>query len=144
MAFEQKVRNMTAKEIIMAMVNGLKKQHVNVDMLSFGHEQDGICFGCAATNAACEISGKNYGSGDIHGKELRSIHMGCSRRFLSDFEMAIDELRKGNVFLFNHYARRIGIATIKIKVLNFELPRLNTDNYLENLHYYEKLAELQD
>jgi hypothetical protein len=35
-SFDEKVRSMSAKEIIMAMVNGLKNPAVKVDMGSFG------------------------------------------------------------------------------------------------------------
>jgi len=34
--FEEKVRAMSEKEFILAMVNGLKKKHVKIDMLFYG------------------------------------------------------------------------------------------------------------
>ena len=42
MTFKQKVQSMTAKEIIMAMVEGLKNPVVKVDTGTFGEERDGV------------------------------------------------------------------------------------------------------
>lgn len=57
MNFKETVQKMTIKEIILAMVNGLKKEHVKVDFNYFGYvAPNGICYGCAATNAICEIT----------------------------------------------------------------------------------------
>ena len=90
MNFEETVRAMSMKEIIMAMVNGLRNPHVKVVMSSFGHMKDGICFGCAATNTVCEITGKTYDEGVIEYATDRAKFMNCTYIFLHKFESAID------------------------------------------------------
>jgi hypothetical protein len=141
MTFEQKVRAMSAKEIIMAMVNGLRKQNVIIKMSTYGHYDFGYCYGCAATNTICEISGIKFNGSEIDNPVSRAKHIKTNPIFLDNFEAAIDQLREGIISGYNYYAKKIGIATIN--GTDFDLPRLETSDYLENLHYYERLAELQ-
>jgi hypothetical protein len=141
MTFEQKVRAMSAKEIIMAMVNGLKKEHVKVTMSIWGEYENGRCYGCAATNTICEISGIKFKGSEIDNSRSRAKHIKTNPTFLEHFEAAINELREGCISGYNYYAKNIGIA--KINGTDVDLPRLETSDYLENLHYYERLAELQ-
>lgn len=136
MTFEEKVRSMSAAEIIMAMVNGLRKRHVNVRMSSFGSIWDGVCYGCAATNTICEISGKVFtDSLIVYG---RSYFVGAkSSDFLGIFEVAIDWLRSGEIWEYNRLAEHIKISLIED--VGIELPYL-TDNYTD--HQLDKYVEL--
>lgn len=140
--FEDIVRRMTAKEIIMAMVDGLKNPAVNVDMSTFGSYDiyNKACYGCAATNAICKISNHVLTFSEIDNKN-RAITVNSDYSFLHAFERAIDNLRKGDILRYNNTASIIGIATIKN--YNFYLPHLYTDNYNQLLDYYEDLANAQ-
>lgn len=145
--FEEKVKSMTAAQIIRAMVRGLRKQHVKVDMDTFGSRVNGTCFGCAATNAVCEIYGKTLArpiftqlSDDEFGELAKAV--GARKAFVTNFEYAIDNLRAGYIDDYNVYAKRYKFAQI-VKPLDWELPELETDDYLEGLPAYEQLARLQ-
>lgn len=148
-SFEEKVKSMTAAEIIQAMIRGLKAKHVEIDMGSFGKRRGGRCFGCAATNAVCEIAQlpipvkgifikKN---GEYPAEQLATV-IGANLDFVEWFEDAIDDLRGGYINRYNSTAERLGIALITEPV-SLYLPRLSTNNYLEGLPAYEKLAKAQ-
>ena len=142
-SFEAKVRAMSAKEIIMAMVDGLKNPTTDeVQMYTFGFQREtGECIGCAATNAICRIAGKKF---EYDGRGMRipfSISENIS--FLLDFEQAIDSLRLGNVWQYDMLARQMGIAVIVIDP-HVELPILTTENYLRKLQPYIDLANSQE
>ena len=156
MTFKETVQSMTAKEIIMAMVNSLIPPPViPVDMGTFGTTREepavkflGItvikpkvkCYGCAATNTICKIAGKTFTIDNIYNREGRADFIGTDTGFLGDFEAAIDKLRTGNVRMYNTYARFGGFAEIQ-NVIN--LPCLN-DNYTTGqLNKYKQLADAQ-
>jgi len=150
--FKEKVQAMSAKEIIMAMVNGLKKQHVNVDMLTFGYVKNGICYGCAATNAICEINGIPFSNSSISEFPDRVKFLFSDipedqstlgyEEFLMKFEVAIDKLRRGRTYEYNQLAKELEIATINNHP--FDLPELHTDDYANYLDKYIKYADSQD
>ena len=138
MNFEEKVKALSAKEIIMAMVIGLQKEYIKVNMNYFSGVIDGVCFGCAATNALCHISGVVFNKDTIRS---RPETVNCGYSFLMGFEYAINDLRKGNIKDYNQYAQGHGFAGI---IPNGEdLPCLHTDDYKDNLHHYISLAESQ-
>lgn len=147
LTFEQKVKSMTAKEIILTMVDSLTPPPtVNVDMNTFGRVEDKIvnilgirlktkrrCFGCAATNTICKIADispfEYLNPANLRGTEYNINHMSnrttyetttISRadnlkvdcNFLTDFERAIDSLRKGCLADYNDYAKMHGFAVI--------------------------------
>lgn len=139
--FKQKVQSMTADEIIMAMVNGLKAEHVKVNMNTYGEVRPNgkpTCYGCAATNAIAEISGIKFTPENIY-RPTEALK--TDRYFLWDFEMAINHLRRGRVDDYNSFARINDFATIT--PTDEELPELTTDNYRDNLEPYIRLAEAQ-
>lgn len=136
---EQKIRSLTAAEIIMAMVNGLKKPYTKIAMHTFGEIEKDVCFGCAATNAVCEIN---------NGKDIKEIvsyyydlKLNCPRPFVGEFESAINNLRLGFVSDYNYAAKEFGFAQIKDLVEN--LPVLDNHFRPEHLFPYEQLAALQ-
>lgn len=153
LSFEEKVRSMTAREIIMAMVTSLKKPPlVNVDMNTYGDARMyrlfgfiptpfKVCFGCAATNTICQIAGKKFTTKIITDDEARADFIHSDKLFLDNFEMAIDALRRGSVQGYNGYAERISIPTVQ--TVPFHLPTLNNNYTDEDLIPYVRLAEYQ-
>lgn len=137
---ERKIKSMTAKEIIMAMVDGLMNPVTKIDMYNFGSYEDGICYGCAATNAICRI-------GMLDPEEELQRMGGPKYRNYSDlisgFEDAIDELRNGHINSYNHFAQEYGFATIKTST---ELPEIDNDNYQDPkvIQDYIDLANAQE
>lgn len=151
-SFDEKVKSMSAKEIIMSMVNGLKNPSTKIDMGTFG-SVDAVkflgltvketCYGCAAINTICNISGKKITPKAIDGCSNRADFVDSSKLFIRSFEEAIDHLRSGNIRLYNILAREEGFAEIKGKPYLI-LPLLLTDSYMDNLEPYIRLANYQD
>lgn len=145
--FIKKAQSLSAKEIIMSMVNGLKNPTTDfIAMHTFGDIVGPTCFGCAATNAICLIGG-------IEKKELFEYQIYKSAKnlfpdkeeadFVSSFEEAIDYLRYGKIDFYNELAETIGISEIK-NIPSICLPYLYDDFTNENLDKYVELANLQD
>ena len=137
---ERKIKSMTAKEIIMAMVDGLINPVTKIDMYTFGLCYNGICYGCAATNAICSI-----GMLDPD-EELQSTGRPKYRKYsglISGFEDAIDALRNGNIDRYNCLAQEYGFATI---IESTELPEIDNDNYQDPkvIQAYIDLANAQE
>lgn len=148
MTFEEKVKSMTGKEIVMAMVEGLQEPCTVIDMNTFGETKDGICFGCAATNTVCKITGikptklsamLEDWDADAEVFNIKDPH------FLMNFEYAINKLRNGSINpedwfgnSYNGYARLLGIAILPEP--KGRLPHLNNENYLNELQAYINYA----
>lgn len=142
---------MKASELVRAMVDGLEKRWVNLEMSTFGefHKENGkfVCYGCAATNTICEILGKTISL--RHSKKyseypnVRDVDMSAlakaSEGFVFGFEVAIDSLRKGGIEVYNKQAERLGIATIPKQ--RFKLPYLRTHYTEQHLAKYRKLIK---
>lgn len=139
--FEQKVKSMSAKEIIMSMVEGLQNPVVRVDIDTFGEVIDNVCYGCAATNAICKISGKTFNIENIGYRDGRAEFINSDPYFLMEFEVAIDFLRSGYILIYNKKAQEACFAQIEDP--KFELPKL-TNNYTpKDLQQYINLANAQ-
>lgn len=138
MTFTEKVLAMTAKEIIMAMVEGLKKPYTKIAMGSFGYRNNIDCFGCAATNTICYIDGtvNNLLPPGVEGFRIYFEYI------VNDFESAIDALRQGDITEYNIWVSRTGIAKIR-KVDYISLPRLGDDYTHADLEPYIALANAQ-
>src|SRR5690606_9344937 len=108
--FEKKVKSMSAHDIIMAMVDGLRNPRTKINMRTFGEIRDGICYGCAATNAVLRIMDAKEEEVEEHFHGRRSDSYKASP--LWQFESAINFLRCGMVGLYNECAAEIGIAPI--------------------------------
>lgn len=135
---EQKIKSMSAHDIIMAMVEGLRSPKTRIDMQTYGEVRDGICFGCAATNAVLNIMNANKKEVEAHSK-FRSTHDDYK---LYGFEYAIDKLRCGSLEPYNASAYAFGFAKIT-PIPGQELPMLLNDYTEEQLKEYEKLAKHQ-
>jgi hypothetical protein len=147
-------------DIVQAMVDGVKKEWVNVDMRSFGHTKThrilGInvgekCYGCAATNTLCELMQESFTKDQIRCIKTRviKVNYGISTKDLKYFESAIDLLRNGNISCCLNTLELIS------KLFSFELPEyedvelmyykylpeLTNDGYKSNLHYYQEFAD---
>lgn len=138
--FENKIKSMNAHDIIMAMVEGLRKPRTKIDMATFGRMRDGICYGCAATNAILHIM-------KAREDELENyIIVPQYRAYLLSavyiFESAIDWLRRGRVGMYNLDAKYYGFAKIT-PIPGLELPCLENDYTEDQLQEYVKLAEYQ-
>lgn len=144
MTFEEKVKSMKVSEIIQAMIDGLYKEHVKIDMDTYGTSKDGICYGCAATNTICEISVVRPNSYNILkryaliGEPLTSLY------FLEKFENAINCIRIGCITSYNYHASQICIATIPDIFIHMQkiLPILKTDTWKHHIHKYQEFADM--
>lgn len=137
---EWKIKDMSAKEIILAMIDGLENPVMKVDMNTFGEKKEGVCYGCAATNAICKLGGFEPSKEmALYGSRTYSDNS----YFLVAFEAAIDRLRRGCVISYNNIAIEDGFATIK--ELETELPAITNQNYQdpEVLKAYRELANAQ-
>lgn len=140
-----KVRAMSAKEIIMAMVEGLRNPYTKIDMTTFGEKIDGICFGCAATNTLCQINGGLIKLPEMGVRSERvSVRFNNSKEpdFISAFEDAINYLRQGQLRGYNNIAADLGVA--KIKGAFSKIPYLDNNYTEEELQAYVELANLQN
>ncbi len=138
----QKILKLQPSEIIMAMVNGLKKRHTKIDMASYGFVdiepkflglfKKKVCYGCAATNTIMELNGKCDVS-ILRGHRNTNL-------ILSDFEAMINYLRIGNINLANTVLDNLNLRGIKAPV-DLILPLLEDDYTLAQLEPYIKLAK---
>lgn len=143
MNLEEKIKSLTPHEVLDAMIQGLKNPSCKVNMNTFGHVEDGICFGCAATNAIQYLSGEKFTPDNIVGESRRAKYLKINPNILTSFEIAIDELRSGCIEMTNIYLYELGISEI-IYDKRKTYPELTTDTYLDNLHHYEELRDQQN
>jgi hypothetical protein len=148
MTFKQKVRAMSAKQIIMAMVEGLENPTTDfIKMSTWGHKDSkGVCYGCAATNAICRIAGKNFEynlqRSDDEGSTRILGSIEEDNPFISTFENAIDSIRCGSIDSANEELAILRLPQIR-NYKGYDLPALQDENYLELLHHYVALADRQ-
>lgn len=85
----------TAKlsDYIDLMVKALENPKIKPNLGTFGDINGGICVGCAATNALCELSGKVFDQSNITDRQLRANFLGYTKHDLQLFENAIDCIR---------------------------------------------------
>ena len=135
------IQSMTAKEIILSMVDALRNPVTEIHMTTFGVKINGICFGCASTNTICKLANID---------PFDNLYMEMFRRYNLNndipleatfwrFEQSIDFLRTGNIEGYNDQAERGGFATIK-KYPEERLPWLHNDYTKRELQLYEDFA----
>lgn len=150
MTFEEKVKSMSGKEILQAMIDGLNKPWVTVDMSTYGDVdtvrygflklwKKEVCFGCAATNTICEINNAAFPVDQIDELALRANFLESDSDFLYSFEFALDYLRQGDVYAYNNFVQDIGVA--QIPELDISLPTLTTEEYKDNLVHYQNYCD---
>src|SRR5690606_23181564 len=101
---------------------------------TFGKMEDGICYGCAATNAILHIMEvKEDEEVKDHIRTFPDYRL-CPP-FVTHFESAIDFLRRGRVDDYNYFAAKLGIAQITA-MPGQELPRLGNDYTEDQLQAY--------
>jgi hypothetical protein len=151
MNFKEKVRSLSAKEIILAMVEGLQNPTATVDMSSYGKIKHGICYGCAALNTICKIG--DYTTDHLKANTLfqpyqnrvtilRESLTTTNMSFIGHFEDSIEYLRLGNVRYYNSYANKCATSRI-VDDPRFDLPILFDDYTAEDLQAYRDLADRQ-
>jgi hypothetical protein len=145
-------------DIVQAMVDGVKKEWVNIDMKSFGHSKTrsilGInmgekCYGCAATNTLCELMEERFKPRDINSADKRAIKVnyGITTLELLAFENAIDYLRSGEIRWCLRGLHELeskfnfAIPDHDLSIFNAYLPKLHNDNYKQDLKYYQEYAD---
>lgn len=157
MRFSDKVKRMSAAEIIMAMVKGLENPSVKVDMHTFGTSRKeslffglfkkDVCYGCAATNTICKIANVKFNRITIQYRDLavneEKYQSQKEKEFIYLFERAIDELRRGSISDYNILANAIDIAIITNKD-SICLPYLDNNYTRKDLGILEQLAKSQD
>lgn len=137
----KKIQSMSAKEIILAMVDSLQNPVTIVDMDTYGKIRDEVCYGCAATNTICKLGGFDP-KAQLPFYEITVPAYSRNNKAISGFESAINYLRAGYVDLYNVEANHHEFAEIK----DFEpLPEIYNDNYKdpEILQQYINLANQQ-
>jgi hypothetical protein len=151
-ALVDKIQSMTAKEIILTMVESLRNPVTKIDMSTFGFKdvfgengKKNICYGCAATNTICKIGGfdpsivldvdeyRQYRHVEIY-DPTEICDFKC---IIMQFEWAIDALRMGNIDLYNEYAEG---RFSSIPRCDYYLPVIEDSFTDEDLKFYEYFA----
>lgn len=139
-----KIQSMSAKEIVLSMVDALRNPVIKVDVFSWGERKEGVCYGCAATNQILKISGfdpeKVLGEAEpiysrfdfVDSNEVVNL-----KNTIRQFEMAINDLRKGNIFYYNIFAKKCGI---KLLPEGHSLPYISNKYGEMELLKFEKFA----
>lgn len=144
--FSDKVRSMSAKEIILTMVESLRNPACEVSMATFGSVAGGLCFGCAATNTIAKLMGQEVLTPEFllggHGYvRWPLINDRQERGFIHSFELAIDALRVGEIECYNDCASDLGMAEIPVEQEDvLHLPTLRTAYSEGELQQYEDYA----
>jgi len=131
----------SVSDIVDTMIKGLKREWVMIDMTSFGHSKNGICFGCAATNTLCELMQESFYDSEIEYR-VDKFGDGIASHELELFEGAIDELRRGDIeeFLFN-LGKISHLFSFELPTLgqigHKELPIITTDTWKVEIISYE-------
>lgn len=141
---EEKIRSMSFKEIVLAMVDSLRNPVTEINMFTFGFIEDGICYGCAATNTICKLGGfdpKNVLSTNGSFYRYESNDDLWDQTFIiTSFESAIDSLRQGHLDMYERFALRYNLDFCKSESLNIKLPYLGNSYSDKDLKEYEDFA----
>lgn len=152
MEFITKLRGMTAKQVLGAMIEGLENPATTVFMADFGSidkDNPKICYGCAATNTICYITGAKgldfCQERELAAYEEAGIHkykcVGADYFDISVFEDAIDALRKGSVAKYNDKMLDLNMDHLRLPIPDKYLPFLDDNNYKKHLQPYKDFYE---
>lgn len=140
-SFKDNIAAMTGAELVQSMINGLRHRWVHFDANTFGKadypscgSDDVILYGCPACNLECEVHTGAFDANSIGDRKTRATFLGittkgCSgvrpdENWLENFEMAINDLRQGDITGYNSYAENIPDHLPTLKIPPFALPRL--------------------
>ena len=145
--FKEIVQAMSAKEIIMAVVEGLKNPYTKINMNTYGYSDGGLCYGCAATNTICAIVGALPElplklSPRVHESGFSNSGLSTDGLFVRVFENSINCLREGGVRDYNYFASIAGFAIINDND-RLNLPPLSDDYTEADLLPFIELANRQ-
>jgi hypothetical protein len=104
-------KNLKPSTVLEAMINGLLKSKTDplftIDMDSYGHIEDGICYGCVASVALADMFGAGQSASELmfayslrraaRYTNLSNIIEFSTPMDLEELEMAVDSARKGEV-----------------------------------------------
>ncbi|MGK0464810.1 hypothetical protein [Clostridium sp.] len=151
----------SVSEIVETMIRGLETQWMPVDMYDFSVIKEKtyfkifkkkVCYGCAATNALCELNQKPFNYKTTIDEGTRAIASDLDDDVIFAFEMAIENLRLGELDLFIYHLKKIDyVFNFEIKKcssysLNKDgnavyLPQLGTEDYKKKLPDYKIYAK---
>jgi hypothetical protein len=119
-----------ASDVVAAMIGGLKNPppKFKIHMEFFGRTNGTVCYGCAATCAVMQISGKVFTPENFY---IRAKTTGYSFDDYLDFEIAVDSFRRGEL---SGLENLIGTALPEPKIF---LPELQTATWKSELWAYE-------
>lgn len=145
MTFKEKLKSLTAKQLVQVMIDGINRGWVKMDFniwLDYYHDehtnQTVVC-GCAATAAICEINGGYYMPPNVELSRInRTVALGIGYAELDNLEMAYDSLARGSIKGFNVYAKFLDLSLLPD---NMSLPMLHNGNYMTNLPEFQKYAD---
>jgi len=141
--FEEKVRALSAKEVILLMVGAIEYPVIKLDLETFGAVYGDVCYGCAATNMLGKLGGVVFDKTNID-EHFHAEAVNAGVGFVSHFEGAIDFLRSGSVYSYNLYAEGLGMAKITDEGFGEKLPYLHNDFTVAELDVYKRLADFQE
>jgi hypothetical protein len=153
MTLVDKIKALTPKQFVMAMVDGLRARYAIVDMGSYGYIEDGLCYGCAATNAIAKVNGSLYPIDEV---KINVNHFRTSfdwyhatisndpgnESFIVTIEQAYNCLRVADIFMCNFYLDRVGLFNLNYEMLS--LVHLHNDYTEEDLQTYVDYANSQE
>lgn len=142
---------------VQLMIDGLKSPCLPVKMDTFGMVEGGVCFGCAATNALCKLTGKKL-TEDQMPEEVnayRNINFSRVKAYADFFGMTYDQvdtlenawdtLREGDPYAALKELRTLRELPFNTRAVvcqtEEELPTLQ-DNYTpDDLAAYQRYAD---
>lgn len=102
----EEIKQLSLRELILAMVEGLRNPTTKIDMGSFGSKTYKflglleICHGCAATNALCNLLDIDLRYLKKNRPRVSENFEGKDASFICQLEHAYDILRQGNAKRF--------------------------------------------
>ena len=137
MTLEQRVRSLTAKEIVGFLIEGIENPVGILDFDTFGYNyntQGDVrkCSACGATQAIIKMMAVEFTANDF---KNRSERLNADKWFLSVLEDALDSLRCGKVSVYNRVARELALA---------EMPETLIFPYISNDNYHKMIVILKE
>lgn len=136
----ERIQNQSVADTIEQMTAAARDPVCNFDAETFGRVQNGVCWGGVWTNWIQREFGHVFTVNEIEDEDAQARVLRLSGDFINNSESAIDSLRRGDLHIFNFYAKRCGMQLIPREFLDRELPYLGNDFTEAELAEYDKLA----